>query len=428
MNWNCRRQAKAFFIPVVMAVAMALVPPSGGAQPPAQESGAKMPAGQAAKILTVAEAILKAWNIPGAAIGVVKDGKILFLEGFGKRDVEKNLPVTPQTRFILGSTTKAFTTMAIGLLAAEKKLDWDKPVSSFLPDFRLMDEYASLHATVRDLAAHRTGLPRHDLVWVNSPMDLEEMVRVLRYLEPSRELRTAFQYNNLMYITLGYLVDKAAGVPWDACVREKIFKPLAMTQSGCTIPEYTAAGEHAFSYRFEEKKQVAQPLPQPTEKLMYGARASGSVNTTAADMCRWITAHLQAGEVDGNQVFPANVVRETHSPQIPIPWNPASATETLSPLCPRLDDRYVPRALASSSRRLDPGIQFLCVAFPPGENRNRRLDQCLFAGEQYPGQLRLGRCPRALPHRLDKARRRADEGGPPVPAAGEGGRGHPAGA
>jgi CubicO group peptidase (beta-lactamase class C family) len=274
---------------------------------------------------------VKEWHVAGAAVGIVKDGRIAFLEGFGRRDVAGNLPATPRTKFILGSTTKAFVTAALGLLAAEKKLDWDKPAASYLPGFRLQDEYASAHATVRDLASHRTGLPRHDLVWVNSPMDLTEMIGALRFLEPSRELRASFQYNNLMYITLGRLVEQVSGMPWDAFVRERIFKPLGMTRSGCTIPEYQAAEEYARSYRWEKEAFVLQALPVPGDKLMYGARASGSVNTTAEDMCAWITAHLGAYKAGSKSPLPAEVVLRLHTPQIPIPVSPASDRESLSP-------------------------------------------------------------------------------------------------
>ena len=285
----------------------------------------------ALKLRASAAAIMKKWDIPGAAVAIVKDGEIAYIEGFGQRDLEKGLPVTPRTRFILGSTTKAFTALAVGLLTAENKLDWDKALVTYLPDFRLQDDYASLHATPRDLAAHRTGLPRHDLVWVNSPLEIAEMVRSLRYLEPSRELRAAFQYNNLMYITLGYLVERTAGKPWDEFVRERIFKPLGMNESGCTIPEFTAAPEFALSYVRKDGKQALSPLPQPADKLMYGARASGSVNTTAQDMCRWIMAQLQDGRVDGRQALPQGLIGKTHAPQIPIPWSPASDPETLFP-------------------------------------------------------------------------------------------------
>jgi CubicO group peptidase (beta-lactamase class C family) len=298
---------------------------------PAARDAGDFPAAQAQKIRAFADTTLKTWEVPGAAVGIVKDGRVVFLEGFGKRDLEKGLPVTSQTRFILGSTTKAFTALSVGLLAAEKKLDWDKPVSDYLPEFRLMDEYASLHATPRDLASHRSGLPRHDLVWVNSSQDLPGLVRSLRFLEPSRELRAAFQYNNLMYVTLGYLVERISGRPWDAFVQERIFQPLGMTDSGCTIPEYTSAVEYAFSYKKEKEGFIARPFPRPEEKLMYGARASGSINTTAADMARWVTEHLAPYAADGKTVFPADLLREMHTPQIPVPQTPRAKDVILSP-------------------------------------------------------------------------------------------------
>jgi len=315
---------------ISLSVALILVS-SWGQAPPAKTAPAEFSAETAAAVRALVGETLKQWHVAGAAVGIVKDGRIAFLEGFGNRDVARGLPVTPKTRFILGSTTKAFTTMAVGLLAFEKKLEWDKPVASYLPEFGLRDEYASSHATVRDLAAHRTGLPRHDFVWVNSPMDLPEMVRALRFLEPSRELRAAFQYNNLMYITLGRLVEKVSGMPWDAFIHERIFKPLGMANSGCTIPEYTSAAEYAFSYRWEKDAFAAQPLPSPSEKLMYGPRASGSVNTTAEDMCAWMMAHLQAYRTESKPVLPVSVVRETQTPQIPTPWNPLTNPEVLVP-------------------------------------------------------------------------------------------------
>jgi CubicO group peptidase (beta-lactamase class C family) len=301
----------------------------------AQGQTAPEPAGlspkTAAAMRTFVKATMATWHVAGAAVGVVKDGRIVFLEGFGSREVAGKLPVTPRTRFILGSTTKAFVTAALGLLAADKKLDWNAPVASYLPEFRLQDEYASAHATVRDLASHRTGLPRHDFVWVNSPMDLSELVGVLRFLEPSRELRAAFQYNNLMYITLGRLIEKVSGSPWNEYVRERVFKPLGMTRSGCTVPEYQAAEEYARSYRWEKDAFALQPLPVPSDKLMYGARASGSVNTTAEDMCAWIAAHIAAYAPGTKSPLPAEVVLRLHTPQIPIPVSPADEGEVLSP-------------------------------------------------------------------------------------------------
>ena len=111
---------------------------------------------------------IKAWEVPGLAIAIVKNGEVILAEGFGLRDVDKKLPVTPKTLFAIGSCTKAFTTFVMGTLVDQGKLDWDKPVRTYIPEFRLFDRVASEQITPRDLVTHRSGLPRHDLVWYNA--------------------------------------------------------------------------------------------------------------------------------------------------------------------------------------------------------------------------------------------------------------------
>ena len=304
-----------------------------GGQPVSQNLNAKQISEGLAKIRSYIDTSMKTWGTPGLAVGIVKDGKVILAEGFGKRDAEKNLSVTAKTRFILGSTTKAFTTMAMGILVDDGKLDWDKPVIHYIPRFRLMNEYATLHATPRDLATHRTGLPRHDMVWANSAFSLEELVESLQYLEPNRDFRTAFQYNNLMYIAAGYLVGRVSGSTWEEVVRERIFKPLGMTNSGCTVPELLSAAEFSYAYAGEKEKFTARPFPPPTDKLMYGARASGSVNTTAEDMCKWMLLHLNKGTAGGKQVISRANLLQMHTPQIPVPWRPAEKSELMYPSC-----------------------------------------------------------------------------------------------
>ena len=113
----------------------------------------------------VVSSIMKEWQVPGLALGIVKDGKVLYLKGYGYRDVEKQVPVTPKTLMAIGSNSKSFTVTLMGMLVDQKKLDWDTPVLKYLPDFRLYDQYAGEHMTPRDLVRHNSGLPRHDLVW-----------------------------------------------------------------------------------------------------------------------------------------------------------------------------------------------------------------------------------------------------------------------
>ncbi len=151
---------------------------------------------------------MKRWQVPGIGVGIYKDGKILFSEGFGYRDVEKKLPVTPNTLFAIGSASKAFTAMDVQILVDDGKVEWDKTVQTYLPDFKLKDEVATARMTVRDLVCHRSGLPRHDGLWYGTSLSRKDIYDRLRYLDFSADLRSAFQYNNLMFLTAGYLVGK----------------------------------------------------------------------------------------------------------------------------------------------------------------------------------------------------------------------------
>lgn len=155
------------------------------------------------------------FQVPGLALVIVRDGQVVMSRGFGYRDVARRLPVTTQTLFEIGSSTKAFTVMLLGQLVDEGRLDWDKPVRTWLPDFALRDPMATEQMTPRDLVTHRSGLPRHDLVWYNSPADRPELFRRLRHLEPNKGFREEFQYNNLMFMTAGYLTERVTGQGWE---------------------------------------------------------------------------------------------------------------------------------------------------------------------------------------------------------------------
>src|SRR5262249_52447904 len=132
----------------------------------------------------LADQAMKEWKVPGVAIAVVQDGKAIFVKGYGYRDMENKLPVTTETQFPIGSITKSFTALAFAILKDEGKVDWDEPVRTYLPQFQLNDPVASERATPRDLFSHRTGLPRHDLVWYSSDFTREDLISRERYLKP----------------------------------------------------------------------------------------------------------------------------------------------------------------------------------------------------------------------------------------------------
>jgi CubicO group peptidase (beta-lactamase class C family) len=150
--------------------------------------------------------VMADWKVPACAITIVKDGKPYHSSAFGQRNIAKNLPATVNTLFGIASCTKSFTAAALAILADEGKLDWDKPVKTYMPDFQLYDQEATNKITARDLLSHRTGLPNHDDMWVAANADRKTLFENLKYLKPTHPLYTHYQYNNLMYMAAGVLV------------------------------------------------------------------------------------------------------------------------------------------------------------------------------------------------------------------------------
>ncbi|MFQ6070801.1 MAG: serine hydrolase [Candidatus Aminicenantales bacterium] len=256
--------------------------------------------------------VMNEWKVPGLAISIVRDNEVIYSRGFGFRDIKKGLKVTPNTLFAIGSCTKAFTALAMGILVDEGKLDWDKPVRNYLPEFRLKDPFASERMTPRDLVCHRSGLPRHDLVWYNSPASREELVKRLAYLEPSKDFRTTFQYQNLMFMTAGYLVSRVAGKKWEDFVRERIFSPLGMKESNFSVEDSKKAPDYALPYYKAKNGQVIE-IPF---RNIDNVGPAGSINSNVTDMTRWLILNLNKGKYGEKQIISKRNLREIHSPQM----------------------------------------------------------------------------------------------------------------
>src|SRR5215472_14074662 len=173
--------------------------------------------------------VMSDWKVPGAALSVVQDGKVVLVRAYGQRDVEANLPMTPATQFAICSITKSFTATALALLHHEGRLDWSQPIRDYMPEFRLSDPVATERVNVLDLLCHRTGLPRHD--WVHQPGDRSpgEILGVMRHLELSRDVRADFQYNNLCYNVAGLLIERLSGQSYEAFIRTRLTDRLDMT-------------------------------------------------------------------------------------------------------------------------------------------------------------------------------------------------------
>ena len=199
------------------------------------------------------------FKVPGAAVAVIKDGKILLVKSYGYRDTAKKLPITGKTLFPIASITKSFTVTALGTLVDEGRLEWDKPVREYLPGFRMNDPVATEQLTARDLVTHRSGLPRHDLIWYSSSFTREQLVARLRYLEANKPLRSTFQYNNLMFVTAGYLGGQIAGTSWEELVQQRILNPLGMSTTRLSSQEARKGSDFALPYRKNRKNEVQPP-------------------------------------------------------------------------------------------------------------------------------------------------------------------------
>lgn len=245
------------------------------------------------------EAVMERLNVPGLAVVVVAEGRVAFLRGYGWRDVEAQLPVTPQTIFPIGSVTKSFTSFLLGTLADEKKVDFFAPVRSVLPAFRLQDALAGERITLADMLTHRSGLPRHDAVWYgDSGLTRAELVGRLATLEPTARFRSRFQYSNLMFVAAGHVAEVASGQSWEQLVRGRVLEPLGMDRTGFSLAQAQALDDVARPYR----DRGHQIVPAPFRDVTLIAPAGG-LWSSADDLGRWLQMLLARGTWQGRQLI-----------------------------------------------------------------------------------------------------------------------------
>jgi CubicO group peptidase (beta-lactamase class C family) len=223
----------------------------------------------------------KEFGIPGISLAIVKDDKVIYLKGLGVKDFEHNAPVTPDTRFAIGSSSKAFTAMLAVMSADEGKLSLDDSPKKFLPYFTLRDEEAAAKITLRDLLAHRSGLNRTDLAMVTGVLNREELIKVAGMAKPTAKLGEKFQYQNVMYTAAGEAVAKAQNSTWDDLIAKKIFKPLGMTNSDTRAEDMQKARDYSFGYDYNAGTKVTRRLPQ---RAIPAAAPAGAINSSARDM------------------------------------------------------------------------------------------------------------------------------------------------
>lgn len=269
------------------------------------------------------ENTLKSFNVPGIAVAIVKDGKVVLSKGYGIKSILTKEKVDANTLFGIASNSKAFTTTALAMLVDEKKIKWDDKVTQYLPDFKMYNEYVTQEFTIRDLVTHRSGLGlgAGDLmIWPDgSDFTTTDIIHNLQYLKPVSAFRTKYYYDNLLYIVAGKVIAKISGKSWCNFIEERIMKPLEMNHSAASF------------VRLKDTTNVIAPHVPTDGKLKIISRyknqtfdAAAGIYSNVNDLGKWMIVQLQNGKYGSEnqlQLFSKKEQDEMWSLQTIIPTN-----------------------------------------------------------------------------------------------------------
>ena len=254
------------------------------------------------------DGVMKEWRVPGLAVGAIRDGRVVLAKGYGHRNIEKQLPVTSRTLMGIGSNSKSFTVTLMGMLSDAGKLDWDKRVRAYLPDFELQDDIATRLMTPTDLVTHRSGLPRHEQVWLVDIFSRQELFARLRHLEPSTSFRQRYQYSNLMFMAAGVLLERMTNQTWDDLIKQKIFTPLGMTRSNTSVRDMPTSDDYSLPY-------VARLGVTAVPYRNFDAIApAAAINASVDDMLKYVQMHIDLGAAGGQQIISKAFAARMQSP------------------------------------------------------------------------------------------------------------------
>ncbi len=253
---------------------------------------------------------VQTWKIPGLSVAIVRNDSVIYAKGFGTLSVNSKTPVTDQTLFEIGSSSKAFTATLVAMLVTDGKMRFDDHVSDYLPDLKLYDPVANTSLTMRDALTHRSGLARGELVWLGSGATRAEVLHRLRFLKPETPFRSQYSYQNMMFLAAGEAAGRAAGSTWDELVKQRIFQPLGMT-STVTNWKTVTDGNITLPHGMEGDSVYVKPHMN-AENI----GPAGAIVSSARDMAQWLRFQLNDGVVGGKRLVGSVPLRETHSPQI----------------------------------------------------------------------------------------------------------------
>jgi CubicO group peptidase (beta-lactamase class C family) len=300
---SARRAAVLLF--VTLAAAVAAAQPATRSAPPADVDQ------------WVARA-MRTFDVPGLALAIVKDDTVVIAKGYGVRKLGEPTPVDARTLFGIASNTKAFTATALGLLVEEGKIEWDAPVVRYLPAFAMWDPFVTRELTVRDLLVHRSGLGlgAGDLLWwPESTYDRKEIARRLRFIQPATSFRTAYAYDNVLYLVAGELIETISGQTWENFITSRILARVGMTGTNVRHSAAVGGGNVATPHApIDGKVRPIRPFESDN------TNPAGGINSSAEDMAKWIRVQLSGGVLaDGSRLFSPATARQLTTIVTPMP-------------------------------------------------------------------------------------------------------------
>jgi CubicO group peptidase (beta-lactamase class C family) len=254
---------------------------------------------------------LTAWQIPGVAVCIVKDGKVVLMKGYGVKEMGGKDKVDEHTLFMIGSNTKAFTATALALLEADKKISLDDKVQKWMPDFTMHDPWVGKEMMIRDLLCHRIGMEtfQGDFMYWTSDLNRQQVLKKFEQLTPKYGFRSRWGYTNAAFLTAGELIPKITGKTWDAFLQERIFSPLQMNETVALSADIGKAPNKAAAHTIANGKLVKIPYG-----MIDNLAPAGSISSSANDLSHWILMQLNSGNYNGNQVVPQSAINQTRTP------------------------------------------------------------------------------------------------------------------
>lgn len=253
------------------------------------------------------------WRIPGAAVCIVKDDKIILMRGYGVKELGLNNKVNENTLFMIGSNTKAFTATALAMLESEHKLSLDDKVTKYIPTFKLDNKLAGEDAIIRDLLCHRLGFEtfQGDFTYWTSDLTRPQVIEKMGHVKAAYPFRSKWGYTNAAFLTAGEIITRATDRSWESFIKDRIFAPLGMGNTIALSKDMPYVINKAAPHTLVDGRLVAIPFCQ-----IDNLAPAGSISSSVNDMSKWVMALLNNGKVGPRQVIPANAIAATRQPQV----------------------------------------------------------------------------------------------------------------